>query len=157
MPAFFILKENRRVKKWDPLETRGAEACRAQPPMGTRSKEMDNLFCRGERPGPSLGLLSSSRSGFTMRGSAFSDAHRQTTVVSCYTATHYINTSAGESWDRDKGPDGNGGWVQNYQRAGCGLGLTSRQAKPPVFQGLPSVPWIPKGPKGKTGSGELGL
>lgn len=62
-----------------------------------------------------------------------------------------------ESWDRDKGPDGNGGWVQNYQRAGCGLGLTSRQSKPPVLQGPPFVPWVPKGPEGNMGSGELGL
>lgn len=87
-------------------------------------------------------------------GSAFSKAHGPTTVVSSYTATRYKNTSAGGSRDRDKGPDGSGGWVQNYQRAGCGLG--------PYFQaikasGPPSVPWIPKGPKGNTGSGELGL
>lgn len=56
-----------------------------------------------------------------------------------------------ESSERDKGPDGNGGWVQNYQRAGCGLGLTSRQPKPPVSQRPPSVPWIPKGPRRKRG------
>lgn len=70
-------------------------------------------------------------------GSAFSKAHGPTTVVSSYTATRYKNTSAGGSRDRDKGPDGSGGWVQNYQRAGCGLGLTSRQSKPPGLHPCP--------------------
>lgn len=103
-----------------------------------------------------LGLLSSSRSGFLVRGSAFSKALLPTTAVSRYTATHYKNTSAGNP-GIDKGPDGNGGWVQNYLRVGCGLDPTSRQSKPPVFHGSPSGPWSPEGPEGNTGSGELGL
>lgn len=60
-----------------------------------------------EKPGLE-GLLSSSRSGFPMRGSAFGKALPQTAVVSYYTATHYKNTSAGNPGIETKDQTGMG-------------------------------------------------
>lgn len=56
-----------------------------------------------------------------------------------------------ESWDRDKGPNGNGGWVQNYVRVGCGLGPTSTQSKPPVFHRASIRALEPRGLRRKHG------
>lgn len=151
MPAFFILKENRRVKKWEPLETWGAEAGRAQSPVGTRSKEVDDLFCRGRNQGPAW--ASSAQAGQAFSRGLCLQQSSQADHCGVLLHSNPLQKHLGrESSERDKGPDGNGGWVQNYQRVGCGLGLTSRQPKPPVFQGPPCVPWIPKGPEGSTGS-----
>lgn len=63
----FHSERKQKSEEMGPLETWGAEACRAQAPVGTRSEEVDNLLQR-EKSGPSLGRLCSNRSGFRVGG-----------------------------------------------------------------------------------------
>lgn len=96
MPAFFILKENRRVKKWDPPRDVGSRGLSGPAPTGYPVRRWITSFAEGESKAQ-LGTPQLKQVRLPSGGSAFTKkAHWPTTVVSCYTAaTHYKNTSAG--------------------------------------------------------------
>lgn len=156
LPAFFILKENRRVKGWDPVEMWGAEAYLAQSQRipGVSSWVLQWWILHREKARPSSGLLSSSRSEFLARGLCPRQSSPPTTVVSCYSfsATHHKKKSLQGILRPDKGPDRNGGWVQELSESRrVWPRPTSRQSKPPVFPRASIRALEPRGPCRKYG------
>lgn len=117
----------------------GAEACRAQSPMGTRNKEVITSFAEGDtraqlRP-PWLKQVRLSRGV-----SAFSKAPRPTTAVSCYTATHYKNTSAGNPQRETKDQTEMGDGYRTIREQGVASALFPGNQSPQFSPGPPCVP-----------------
>ncbi|XP_040614138.1 uncharacterized protein LOC121144466 [Mesocricetus auratus] len=134
----------------------GAEAYLAQSQRipGVSSWVLQWWILHREKARPSSGLLSSSRSEFLARGLCPRQSSPPTTVVSCYSfsATHHKKKSLQGILRPDKGPDRNGGWVQELSESRrVWPRPTSRQSKPPVFPRASIRALEPRGPCRKYG------
>lgn len=161
--CLFHSERKQKSKEMGPRRERGRQRPVGPSPQrlpGVRRWILLRWILHREKAGPDCGLFSSSSSGFLVKGSALGKALPTTTVALLLSnpLPKEKKNLCRESRDRDKGPVGNGGWVQELsEQKGVASALLPGSQSPQFYHGPPSGPWNPEGPAGNLGSGELGL